>query len=87
VIKMSEIEERLTKIERNNLAFRIGAILSLFGLLLLVLDEMSLYNGTILVLQWTSEMALYIGGFTLLFGFGLVIIATLTFEKVYGIGE
>ena len=84
---MDEIEKRLAKMGRNNQMFRIGVILSLFGLLLLWLNEVSLYNGTILVLRWTSEMALCIGGFILLFGFSLVIITTLAFRKVYEIGE
>lgn len=84
---MDEIEKRLAKMGRNNQMFRIGVILSLFGLLLLWLDEISLYNGTMLVLQWTSKMALYVGGFILLFGFSLVIITTLAFRKVYEIGE
>jgi len=84
---MDEIEERLAKIERNYRMFRIGMILSLCGLLLLLLGEISMYNGVLLVLQWTNEMALYVGGCMFLFGFGLIILTTLTFKEAYEIGE
>lgn len=84
---MDEIEKRLAEIEKNYRMFRIGMILSLCGLLLLLLGEISLYNGTLLVLRWTNEMALSIGGCMFIFGFGLIILTTLTFKKVYGIGD
>ena len=84
---MDEIEKHLAKIERNNQIFRIGVILSLCGLLLLSLGEMSLYNGASSVLRWTNEMAICIGGCAILFGLGLIILTTLGLERVYGIGE
>ena len=82
-MKYEVIEKQAERRRINDLAFRIGIIMAIFGLLIINLGEMFIYEGSVLLFYLPAIVPLYIGFSLFIVGFVFVVITTATFNKDY----